>query len=52
MQATCFGTLEPSSGLYLYFNTDPNFFLTIGIPRVLQCRGVIPIVKKFGSVLK
>jgi len=26
MQATCFGSLEPSSGLYLYLNTDPNFF--------------------------
>ena len=32
MQATCFGSLELSSGLYLYFNTDPNFFpFTIGI---------------------
>jgi len=35
MQATCFGSLEPSSGLYL--NTDPNFSpFTIGIPRVLE----------------
>ena len=26
MQATCFGSLEPSSGLYLYLNTDPKFY--------------------------
>jgi hypothetical protein len=30
MQATCFGSLEPSSGLYLYLNTDPILDLRYG----------------------
>jgi hypothetical protein len=41
-QATCFGPPGPSSGLYRCLNMDPNsIYLTAGIPRVLQCYGVL-----------